>query len=194
VQRRTGGLVTWKAGSVMMVYRGKNYQGPASPKELDVEESDGFFVPEVSSGSLSKTKETDATTSLENIESVRRNNKPPENLTEEEIEYNALLDGLGPRFVEWWGTGIPPVDADLLPRVVPGYKTPYRLLPIGMRSRLTSAELTDLRKIAKSLPSHFALGKVHPLQCFIKFIFLFYSIITFFMYFIMKGEIEITKA
>jgi hypothetical protein len=194
VQRRTGGLVTWKAGSVMMVYRGKNYQGPGSPKELDVEEGDGFFVPEVSSGSLSKTKETDATTSLENIESVRRNNKPPENLTEEEIEYNALLDGLGPRFVEWWGTGIPPVDADLLPRVVPGYKTPYRLLPIGMRSRLTSAELTDLRKIAKSLPSHFALGKVHPLQCFIKFIFLFYSIITFFMYFIMKGEIEITKA
>jgi hypothetical protein len=192
VQRRTGGLVTWKAGSVMMVYRGKNYQGPGSPKELDVEEGDGFFVPEVSSGSLPKTKQSDATTSLENIESVRRNNEPPENLTEEEIEYNALLDGLGPRFVEWWGTGIPPVDADLLPRVVPGYKTPYRLLPIGMRSRLTSAELTDLRKIAKSLPSHFALGKVHPLQCFIKFIFLFY-LITFFLYF-MKGEIEITKA
>ncbi|WJX29917.1 hypothetical protein P8452_18510 [Trifolium repens] len=159
VERRTGGLVTWKAGSVMMVYRGKNYQGPGSPKELDVEEGDGFFVPEVSSGSLPKTKQSDATTSLENIESVRRNNEPPENLTEEEIEYNALLDGLGPRFVEWWGTGIPPVDADLLPRVVPGYKTPYRLLPIGMRSRLTSAELTDLRKIAKSLPSHFALGR-----------------------------------
>ncbi|CAJ2636984.1 unnamed protein product [Trifolium pratense] len=159
VERRTGGLVTWKAGSVMMVYRGKNYQGPASPKELDVEEGDGFLVPDVSSGSLSTTKDSDATTSLANSESVRRNNKQRENLTEEEIEYNALLDGLGPRFVEWWGTGIPPVDADLLPRVVPGYKTPYRLLPVGMRSRLTSAELTDLRKIAKSLPSHFALGR-----------------------------------
>ncbi|PNY13692.1 chloroplastic group IIA intron splicing facilitator CRS1 chloroplastic-like [Trifolium pratense] len=157
--RRTGGLVTWRAGSVMMVYRGKNYQGPASPKELDVEEGDGFLVPDVSSGSLSTIKDSDATTFLANSESVRRNNKQRENLTEEEIEYNALLDGLGPRFVEWWGTGIPPVDADLLPRVVPGYKTPYRLLPVGMRSRLTSAELTDLRKIAKSLPSHFALGR-----------------------------------
>ncbi|MCI86664.1 chloroplastic group IIA intron splicing facilitator CRS1 chloroplastic-like, partial [Trifolium medium] len=66
-----------------MVYRGKNYQGPASPKELDVEERDGFLVPDVSSGSLSTTKDSDATTSLANSESVRRNNKQPENLTEE---------------------------------------------------------------------------------------------------------------
>ncbi|KAL5079599.1 hypothetical protein RYX36_008020 [Vicia faba] len=176
VERRTGGLVTWKAGSVMMVYRGKNYQGPASPKELDVREGDGFFVPDVSSGSLSKTEDSNATSSLENSESVRRNSKQPENMTKEEAEYNALLDGLGPRFVEWWGTGIPPVDADLLPRVVPGYKTPYRLLPTGMRSRLTSAEMTDLRKIAKSLPSHFALGRVHSPQRFIKIIFFIYLI------------------
>ncbi|XP_058722426.1 CRM-domain containing factor CFM3, chloroplastic/mitochondrial [Vicia villosa] len=159
VERRTGGLVTWKAGSVMMVYRGKNYQGPASPKELDVREGDGFFVPDVSSGGLSKTEDSNAASSLGNGESVRRNSKLPENMTREEAEYNALLDGLGPRFVEWWGTGIPPVDADLFPPVVPGYKTPYRLLPTGMRSRLTSAELTDLRRIAKSLPSHFALGR-----------------------------------
>ncbi|CAK8534143.1 unnamed protein product [Lathyrus sativus] len=159
VERRTGGLVTWKAGSVMMVYRGKNYQGPASPKELDVREGDGFFVPDVLSVGLSKTKDSKVTPSLENSESVRRTIKQPENMTKEEAEYNALLDGLGPRFVEWWGTGIPPVDADLLPRVVPGYKTPYRLLPVGMRSRLTSAEMTDLRQIAKSLPSHFALGR-----------------------------------
>lgn len=159
VERRTGGLVTWKAGSIMMVYRGKNYQGPASLEELDVREGDGFFVPDVSSGGLSKTIDSNATSSLENSESVRRISEPPENMTKEEAEYNALLDGLGPRFVEWWGTGIPPVDADLLPRVVPGYKTPYRLLPIGMRSRLTSAEMTDLRKTAKSLPSHFALGR-----------------------------------
>lgn len=176
----------------MMVYRGKNYQGPASLEELDVREGDGFFVPDVSSGGLSKTIDSNATSSLENSESVRRISEPPENMTKEEAEYNALLDGLGPRFVEWWGTGIPPVDADLLPRVVPGYKTPYRLLPIGMRSRLTSAEMTDLRKIAKSLPSHFALGKVHSPQRFIKVNF---SLLlnNFFMYF-MKGEIEITKA
>lgn len=159
VERRTGGLVTWRAGSVMIVYRGKNYQGPASPEELNVKEGDDFFVPDVSSGNLSKTKDSNATSSLENSEQVGRNVELPEKMTEEEAEYNALLDDLGPRFVGWWGTGIPPVDADLLPREVPGYKTPYRLLPTGMRSRLTGAEMTDLRKIAKSLPCHFALGR-----------------------------------
>lgn len=159
VERRTGGLVTWRAGSVMMVYRGKNYQGPNSSKELDAKEGDGFFVPDVSSKSSSRTKDSSTTTSLKNSAQVRRNDEQPENMTKEEAEYNALLDGLGPRFFEWWGTGILPVDADLLPRDIPGYKTPYRLLPTGMRSRLTSAEITDLRKIAKSLPCHFALGR-----------------------------------
>lgn len=143
----------------MMVYRGKNYQGPNSSKELDAKEGDGFFVPDVSSKSSSRTKDSSTTASLKNSAQVRRNDEQPENMTKEEAEYNALLDGLGPRFFEWWGTGILPVDADLLPRDIPGYKTPYRLLPTGMRSRLTSAEITDLRKIAKSLPCHFALGK-----------------------------------
>lgn len=142
-----------------MVYRGKNYQGPNSSKELDAKEGDGFFVPDVSSKSSSRTKDSSTTASLKNSAQVRRNDEQPENMTKEEAEYNALLDGLGPRFFEWWGTGILPVDADLLPRDIPGYKTPYRLLPTGMRSRLTSAEITDLRKIAKSLPCHFALGK-----------------------------------
>ncbi|KAK6925259.1 hypothetical protein RJ641_009585 [Dillenia turbinata] len=38
-----------------------------------------------------------------------------------------------------------------------GYKPPFRLLPTGMQSRLTNAETTNLRKVAKSLPCHFAL-------------------------------------
>ncbi|KAK9068851.1 hypothetical protein SSX86_012967 [Deinandra increscens subsp. villosa] len=80
-------------------------------------------------------------------------------MTEEESEFNSVLDGLGPRFHEWWGTGILPVDADLLPQTLPGFKTPFRLLPTGMRPRLTNAEMTNLRKLAKSLPCHFALGR-----------------------------------
>ncbi|KAK6124981.1 hypothetical protein DH2020_041255 [Rehmannia glutinosa] len=80
-------------------------------------------------------------------------------MTEEEAEYNSLLDGLGPRFEDWWGTGVLPVDADLLPPTIPGYKTPFRLLPTGMRSGLTNAEMTNMRKLAKSLPCHFALGR-----------------------------------
>lgn len=176
----------------MMVYRGKNYQGPASRKELDVKEGDGFFVPDVSPRSLLRTKDGNATSSLDMSEPVVRSHEQPENMTEEEAEYNALLDGLGPRFVEWWGTGLLPVDADLLPRTVPGYKTPYRLLPTGMRSRLTNAEMTNLRKLAKSLPCHFALGiKFIHYNILLK-LFFFFTYINVFLNF-MKGEIEIIK-
>ncbi|KAK7314559.1 hypothetical protein VNO77_33085 [Canavalia gladiata] len=159
VERRTGGLVTWRSGSVMMVYRGTDYQGPDSRKELNEKEGDGFFVPDVSSGSLLKTEDGNASLSVEKSEPVSRNTEQPEHMQEAEAEYNALLDSLGPRFVEWWGTGILPVDADLLPRTVPGYKTPFRFLPAGMRSGLTNAEMTNLRRLAKSLPCHFALGR-----------------------------------
>ncbi|OIW11950.1 hypothetical protein TanjilG_02157 [Lupinus angustifolius] len=129
VERRTGGLVTWSSGSVMNVYRGINYQGPASESQLNEREGDGFFVPDVSLGSLSRTKDSNETSTLEKTEPVVKDQEKSENMTEEEAEYNALLDGLGPRFVEWWGTGILPVDADKLPPTVPGYKTPFRLLP-----------------------------------------------------------------
>ncbi|KAE9586053.1 putative RNA-binding, CRM domain-containing protein [Lupinus albus] len=159
VERRTGGLVTWSSGSVMMVYRGINYQGPASESQLNEREGDGFFVPDVSSGSLSRTKDSNETSTLEKTEPVVKDQEKSENMTEEEAEYNALLDGLGPRFVEWWGTGILPVDADKLPPTVPGYKTPFRLLPARMRSNLTNAEMTNLRNLARSLPCHFALGR-----------------------------------
>ncbi|XP_027359436.1 CRM-domain containing factor CFM3, chloroplastic/mitochondrial [Abrus precatorius] len=159
VEHRTGGLVTWRSGSVMMVYRGTDYQGPDSRKELNEKEGGDFFVPNVSSASLLKTEDGNATSSVEKNEPVVRNREQPENMKEAEAEYNALLDGLGPRFVGWWGTGILPVDADLLPRTVPGYKTPFRLLPTGMRSRLTNAEMTNLRNLSKSLPCHFALGR-----------------------------------
>ncbi|XP_047161977.1 CRM-domain containing factor CFM3, chloroplastic/mitochondrial-like isoform X1 [Vigna umbellata] len=159
VERRTGGLVTWRAGSVMMVYRGIDYQGPDSRKEVNDKKGNDFFVPDVSSGSLLKSEVSNAVSSLEKNDVMEREQEQSKNVTEAEAEYNALLDELGPRFVGWWGTGILPVDADLLPRTVPGYKTPFRLLPTGMRSRLTNAEMTNLRKLAKSLPCHFALGR-----------------------------------
>ncbi|RDX82468.1 CRM-domain containing factor CFM3, chloroplastic/mitochondrial, partial [Mucuna pruriens] len=159
VERRTGGLVTWRSGSVMVVYRGLDYRGPDLQKEVNEKKDDGFFMPDFLSGSLLKSEDSNATSALEKSEVVVKEREQPENVTEAEAEYNALLDGLGPRFVEWWGTGILPVDADLLPRTVPGYKTPFRLLPTGMRSRLTNAEMTNLRKLAKSLPCHFALGR-----------------------------------
>ncbi|KAH6820974.1 CRS1 / YhbY domain-containing protein [Perilla frutescens var. hirtella] len=158
VERRTGGLVTWRSGSVMVVYRGANYEGPTlKPQRLN-SENDTLFVPDASSPDNPDTKSSDGKIQV----LVKSNPVVPnrvKNLTEEEVEYNNLLDGLGPRFEDWWGTGVLPVDADLLPLTIPGYKTPFRLLPTGMRPRLTNAEMTNLRKLAKSLPCHFALGR-----------------------------------
>lgn len=143
----------------MVVYRGSNYKGPQSKSQPAEREGDALFVPDVSSADSAMMRSGNASTStLEKNEPAMRRIDRSENMTEEEAEYNSLLDGLGPRFEEWWGTGVLPVDADLLPQKVPGYKTPFRLLPTGMRSRLTNAEMTNLRKVAKSLPCHFALG------------------------------------
>lgn len=75
-----------------------------------------------------------------------------------EDEVDKLLDSLGPRYEDWPGEGPLPVDADLLPGVVPGYKPPFRLLPYGVRSTLTIKEATSLRRLARILPPHFALG------------------------------------
>lgn len=75
-----------------------------------------------------------------------------------EDEVDKLLESLGPRYEDWPGEGPLPVDADLLPGVIPGYKSPFRLLPYGVRSTLTMREATALRRLARVLPPHFALG------------------------------------
>ncbi|KAG7982248.1 hypothetical protein I3843_04G041400 [Carya illinoinensis] len=79
-------------------------------------------------------------------------------------ETERLLDGLGPRFLDWWMDKPLPVDADLLPEVVPGYRPPFRLCPPRARAKLTNDELTYLRKLAHPLPTHFVLGKNRKLQ------------------------------
>lgn len=155
----------------MVVYQGSNYKQPSKLQTSQIEvnsdnildDDNEHFVPDVSSATMSHTDKKDHDSSLSPIhnDSVQIFRNPIESLIEEEVEYNLLLDELGPRFIDWWGTGVLPVDADLLAQTIPGYKTPFRLLPIGMRSRLTNSEMTDLRKLAKGLPCHFALGIVH---------------------------------
>jgi hypothetical protein len=70
----------------------------------------------------------------------------------------SLLDRLGPRYKDWSGWDPIPMDADLLPGCVPGYKPPYRMLPFKTRSKLRDAEITALRRLARSIAPHFALG------------------------------------
>lgn len=85
-------------------------------------------------------------------------NALPETTYEDEVDL--LLDGLGPRYEDWPGSDPLPVDADLLPATVPGYKPPFRLLPYGVRSTLGGKEATSLRRLARVLPPHFALGSL----------------------------------
>nr|VDD19478.1 unnamed protein product [Brassica oleracea] len=79
-------------------------------------------------------------------------------------EGERLLNGLGPRYVDWWMRRPFPVDADLLPEVVDGYRTPSRRCPPNTRAKLSDEELTYLRNVAQALPFHFVLGKNHGLQ------------------------------
>ncbi|KAL6845849.1 hypothetical protein ACP4OV_024424 [Aristida adscensionis] len=79
-------------------------------------------------------------------------------------EADKLLDGLGPRFSNWWGYDPLPVDADLLPAIVPGFRRPFRLLPSGVPPKLTDREMTILRRLANPLPYHYALGRSSNLQ------------------------------
>ncbi|CAN1351525.1 Chloroplastic group IIA intron splicing facilitator CRS1, chloroplastic [Linum perenne] len=79
-------------------------------------------------------------------------------------EADRLLDELGPRFVDWWMPKPLPVDADLLPEVVAGYRAPLRRWPPYGRPQLEDAELTHLRKLARGLPTHFVLGRNRRLQ------------------------------
>lgn len=75
-----------------------------------------------------------------------------------ERESDRLLDGLGPRFIDWWMHKPLPVDADLLPEEVPGFHPPFRLCPPHCSAKLTDYELTYFRKLAHPLPTHFVLG------------------------------------
>lgn len=141
---KTGGLVVWRKRDALVLHRGYNqlaakpFQGP-SP-----------FVREKAKVTLMDRALHEGVGSMDESLYVR--------------EANRLLDGLGPRFIDWWWRKPLPVDADLLPEVVPGFKPPFRLCPPEERPKLRDDELTYLRKLAQSLPTHFALGKNTKLQ------------------------------
>ncbi|XP_019154731.1 PREDICTED: chloroplastic group IIA intron splicing facilitator CRS1, chloroplastic [Ipomoea nil] len=143
VEMKTGGLVVWSKKDALVVYRGHNYQLGfyASPKKSRNLVDDG------QNSSLSGEEES---VSIDG------------SLYEREAD--RLLDGLGPRFVDWWYPKPLPVDADLLPEVVPGFRPPLRRCPPDVRPKLTDHELTYLRKLARPLPTHFVLARNRKLQ------------------------------
>ncbi|KAL1538610.1 CRM-domain containing factor CFM2, chloroplastic [Salvia divinorum] len=183
LEKKTGGLVVWRSGSNIILFRGTDYKYPY------------FATDRLSNDSSEESPEIDqdqrilGTRSIQSpvanaLDSTRLNSDaqiphPPliqgvgspntvrfQLSGEAQIaeEADALLEGLGPRFKDWWGHDPLPVDADLLPAVIPGYRRPFRLLPYGVKPKLTNDEMTTLRRLGRHLPIHFALGRNRKLQ------------------------------
>ncbi|XP_042028746.1 CRM-domain containing factor CFM3A, chloroplastic/mitochondrial-like [Salvia splendens] len=199
LERKTGGLVIWRSGTSVSVYRGVTYEDPTqkmkkkiyrrheSPqksipttektsrdfsnliplanKDAAQEERSSIMKPDAAQAERSSTMKPDAA-QAEQSSIMKLDDTTSETSSEVkyEDEVDKLLDSLGPRYEDWPGEGPLPVDADLLPGVVPGYKPPFRLLPYGVRSTLTMREATSLRRLARVLPPHFAVGRSRQQQ------------------------------
>nr|KYP39810.1 hypothetical protein KK1_038875 [Cajanus cajan] len=185
LERKTGGLVVWRSGSKIILYRGTDYKYPYFL-------SDKVLQDDNTGGALQQTDEDDQNCDNRESHSSEKNSvtyagkssnvktaKPaliqgvgsPNKLRfqlpgEAELAKDAdcLLTGIGPRFTDWWGYDPLPVDADLLPAVIPGYRKPFRLLPYGVKPKLTDDEMTAMRRLGKHLPCHFALGRNRKLH------------------------------
>lgn len=145
----------WRSGSSIVLYRGIPYKLPCvqsfTTRNDDIDESES---------SKNANGQSFGVKSLN--EATERPRNGFSNLSGAEIrdlsELNMLLDEVGPRFKDWSGREPLPVDADMLPAVVPGYRPPFRRLPYGAKLNLKNKEMTYLRRTARIMPPHFALG------------------------------------
>ncbi|KAK7381359.1 hypothetical protein VNO78_33995 [Psophocarpus tetragonolobus] len=186
LERKTGGLVVWRSGTKIILYRGTDYKYPYSLSDevLRQDNPTDYALQHVngddkychkSQRHLAETNSAISAVDNSNVETAKpalllgvgTHNKVRFQLPDEaelaEDTY-CLLTGLGPRFSDWWGCDPLPVDADLLPSIVHGYRKPFRLLPYGVNPKLTNDEMTSLKRLGRPLPCHFALGRNRNLQ------------------------------
>ncbi|KAK9706183.1 hypothetical protein RND81_07G109300 [Saponaria officinalis] len=173
LERKSGGMVVWRAGSKIILYRGANYKYPyfsldeasvgnSSENAMnsdDGKESHSSETSEIESSGQSSARVPGQSSLIAGVGSPDRVRLQLPGERELVEEADRLLDGLGPRFNDWWGYEPLPVDADLLPAVVPGFRKPFRLLPYGVKPQLTNDEMTILKRLGRPLPCHFALGR-----------------------------------
>lgn len=171
LERKTGGLVIWRSGNSVSLYRGVSYEVPSEQwdKQIYKKRKDPLnLLPPPSNNVVRKASDVASdmgmNAQLENMDDTNEQKEvlPPE--VEFEDEVDKLLDSLGPRYTDWPGCDPLPVDADMLPATIPGFQPPFRVLPFGVRSSLGLREATSLRRVARTLPPHFALGRNRRLQ------------------------------
>lgn len=178
LERKTGGLVIWRSGTSVSLYRGVSYEVPVQlnkrvyKKNETSHSSFSSITPNSFAISSNKTSgNAPAVGSNQNVHASQATlnitdgeNKDTESEVKYEDEIDKLLDGLGPRYTDWPGCDPLPIDADLLPGKIHGYQPPFRILPYGVRSSLGLKEATALRRLARVLPPHFALGRSRQLE------------------------------
>lgn len=169
LESRTGGLIIWRSGSSVVLYRGTTYkfqcvQSYSKQNEAGMDVLQ--YAEEATNGATSSAGMKDLARTMESI--IPDAAKYLKDLSQKELmdfsELNHLLDELGPRYKDWCGREPLPVDADLLPAVVPGYKSPLRLLPYGVKPSLSNKDTTKFRRLARTTPPHFVLGRNRELQ------------------------------
>lgn len=152
----------WRSGTSISLYRGVSYELPSGKwNKQRREETPPEAVIENHDETTTMVDKSDEKVHLPQLEqettSVEKKDQTSP-VVEYEDELDELLDDLGPRFMDWPGDNPLPVDADLLPGAIPDYEPPFRVLPYGVRSSLGPKEATALRRLARSIPPHFALG------------------------------------
>jgi len=158
--------VIWRSGSSISLYRGVSYETPQPVKKPyhSIQTNEVGSFSNVRYGAPGVSTETSRDTMEYPREGLpapveKRQHTESSSEVKYESEMDSLLESLGPRYTDWPGPDPLPVDADMLPGVVPGYKPPFRILPYGVRPSLGFKEGTALRRLARVLPPHFALGK-----------------------------------
>ncbi|XP_002514120.3 CRM-domain containing factor CFM3, chloroplastic/mitochondrial isoform X1 [Ricinus communis] len=169
LENRTGGLVIWRSGSSVVLYRGISYKLHCVRSFSKQDEAGKEILAHPEEVTSNATLNIGVKHFIGTTESyIPDRAKYLKDLSREELtdftELNQFLDELGPRFEDWCGREPLPVDADLLLAVDPGYKPPFRLLPYGVRHCLTDKEMTIFRRLARTVPPHFALGRNRQLQ------------------------------
>ncbi|KAL6655888.1 hypothetical protein ACP70R_006714 [Stipagrostis hirtigluma subsp. patula] len=151
LEDRTGGIVIWRSGRSVVLYRGMNYNLQCVQSYAKIAEV----------GSSKKFGDANSVGDQLGEDGVKRSKSAVNFSVEatETFDVDSFLDKLGPRYKDWSGRSPIPVDADLLPGVVPGYKPPFRQLPYKVKSTLRNKEMTALRRLARQTVPHFALGR-----------------------------------